>query len=164
METPEIIKLSIATQVVEVLNRALETDRTWIEKLITTRYPCNKELAEDPTIQVRQETVSEDGKLIERYSGSVLGLINGLVGVDERSWGYVAAQYELICPYHGKIPEESEGLKFGDGCPIEHCVYDLKLGRLEGFTVLEKKPTPDLTELPEKECRYCEGEGCEICK
>lgn len=72
--------------VVEVLNRILEADHAAVSALATNRVPCNGELAADPTVQVWA-----------RRSGfhvGLLGVLNGLFGVDEEGWGSIAADVE----------------------------------------------------------------------
>ena len=79
-------------QVVELLNQALEADETALTDLIQTRVACNKKLAEHSSIQVglAPGCNSEDKKLF--YEVGILGLLNGLFGVDEKSWGAIAAE------------------------------------------------------------------------
>ena len=48
----------VKKHMVEVLNRAIKADREAVEKLISFRVGCNRELANDPTIQVAEENGS----------------------------------------------------------------------------------------------------------
>ena len=81
-----------AHTIVKTLNEALEADRDAINSLFKHRVLCNSALADHPTIQVgayNRETLepTPDGP----YTISVLGLINGLAGVDENDIGFIAA-------------------------------------------------------------------------
>lgn len=72
-------------QAVEVLNRIHKADPSVLDSLIRYRVPCNEELANDPTVQVRvHHEVTDVG---------ILGIINGLFGVDENNWGYIYANF-----------------------------------------------------------------------
>jgi hypothetical protein len=69
-------------QAIEVLNRALELDSAAINKLIKLSVTCNKELADDPTIQV--------GSLCDgTYYIRPFGLINGLFGVWRNGFAHI---------------------------------------------------------------------------
>ena len=71
-------------QAVNVLNEALRADPRAINSLfIAHREVCNKALANHSTVQVRQD--SENG-----FSVGVMGLINGILGVDEHGNGPIA--------------------------------------------------------------------------
>jgi len=76
---------------VEVLNRMLLTDSRPVEKLVHTRFECNQELADDPSIQV----LTENGK----YAVGFLGVINGILGIYENGWGPIVADVDE----HGHI-------------------------------------------------------------
>ena len=73
-------------QAIEVLNRAAETDGAALTNILKERWPCNDELADDQTIQVREDKSG--------LSVSALGLINGLFGVDENGFGHITAIFE----------------------------------------------------------------------
>ena len=77
---------SAAADAVVVLNRILEADRTAVSELVRTRIRCNEKLADDPTVQV--------GKFSDVYQVGLLGVVNGLFGVDAKSWGAIAAVVE----------------------------------------------------------------------
>ena len=82
--------------VVAVLNGALEADRDAISELMFTRVKVNtQELVDHPTIQVGNLDDDPEG---DCYVGP-LGLINGLCGVDERSWGFIC----MVTGKDGKI-------------------------------------------------------------
>lgn len=75
------------TNALAALNTALELDPVAMRELFGTRVWCNQELADHPSIQVREE----DG----RFSVGVIGLLNGILGVNpETQAGYLAAQYD----------------------------------------------------------------------
>jgi hypothetical protein len=57
---------------IETLNRIHKADPTVLPKLIDIRVPCNKEVADDPTVQVD----AREGQT----SIGVLGLLNGIAG------------------------------------------------------------------------------------
>lgn len=76
----------LADHVVETLNRLFEMDKQAIQQLFGMRVQVNEQLANHPTVQVTQK----DDTCYLR----VLGLINGLIGVDENNCGLVAAIYD----------------------------------------------------------------------
>jgi hypothetical protein len=86
----------LADTIIERLNRLLEDPyvRADIETLIETRVPCSKATLDHPTIQA--VVVEENGT----PTIGLLGLLNGLVGVDprlvgpRRGWGYIAANFD----------------------------------------------------------------------
>lgn len=82
-----MVDKEIAHRAVEVLNRALEADREAVTALFNTRLRCNEKLADDPTIQVGGW---QDGK----STIGPLGIINGIIGIQENGWGYIAARYD----------------------------------------------------------------------
>ena len=71
---------------VEILNSALEADRLAVNRFFALEVEVNQELADHPTIQVVDSQLDPDAKIpVVRP----LGFINGLFGVDERSYGFV---------------------------------------------------------------------------
>lgn len=76
---------------IEYLNGLIELDKTAISFILSARFECNIALADHPTVQATSH-----------YGGSfvgVMGIINGLFGVDNRSYGlirYVMQDGELI--------------------------------------------------------------------
>jgi len=80
-------KVELAKHVVAVLNRALESDPHAISALFENRVFCNRKLANDPTIQVRER---------EGRSPNIgtLGIINGIVGINDDGYGFVAMEVE----------------------------------------------------------------------
>ncbi len=75
-------------EAIDVLNRLHAADPSVLPTLIAHRVPCNKEVAEDPSIQVGLIAGKTD-----QWEVGFLGLINGLYGVDARGWGFIAAEY-----------------------------------------------------------------------
>lgn len=72
---------------VEVLNQALERDPKAISTMMTQRFNCNRALAEHPTIQVSEKEGS--------HTIGIMGLINGLFGVDKDGHGFIAGIWEI---------------------------------------------------------------------
>lgn len=87
----------IADRVVEYMNDLLEKDRPAIGAMIANRIPCNEELANHPTCQVR----SQHGG----FHVGLLGLLNGLCGIFEdgpkKGFGLIAAAYDDDDHPHG---------------------------------------------------------------
>lgn len=67
---------------VEVLNQALESDPKAISTMMAQRFDCNRALTEHPTIQTGEHDLG------------VMGLINGLFGVDKDGRGFIAGIWE----------------------------------------------------------------------
>jgi hypothetical protein len=72
---------------IQVLNDALKADPLSMKILFSTRVPINKDLSDHPTIQTRDV----DGA----YSLSILGLINGLFGIQKDGWGHIAMMVDF---------------------------------------------------------------------
>ena len=68
------------------LNELIELDRPAMAALIANRVPCNKALADHPTAQVGQRHGG--------FSIGMLGILNGLFGVDENDWGFITFVFE----------------------------------------------------------------------
>jgi hypothetical protein len=66
-----------------VLNEALQADPQTISALMNHRVICNEALANHPTIQV--------GIYEGEYKVGLLGLLNGLFGIQENKTGYIGA-------------------------------------------------------------------------
>lgn len=79
-----MIKIDSHT-IIDFLNELIVLDRDAISALINTRVPCNKQFSEHETIQV---LAGEN----ETYSVGLLGILNGLCGVDENGWGFIVAE------------------------------------------------------------------------
>ncbi len=78
---------TLALQAVNLLNEAMGLDPVAIEALIEQRVPCNQALGDHPTIQCLSE--QPDECLL-----GMLGILNGICGVDEKGWGPIAAVYD----------------------------------------------------------------------
>jgi len=72
---------------VKVLNEALTLDRKAVEALFKYRVPCNESLAAHPTIQVTLDSAAHNRV-------GILGLINGIFGVDSIGYGYIAMEVD----------------------------------------------------------------------
>lgn len=88
-------KTLTVAEVVHVLNQLLEINRASITRLINYREPCNEALANHPTVQVHT-TEFEDGALKggKVYSVGLLGILNGLFGVDDSGSGFIAGEFD----------------------------------------------------------------------
>jgi len=87
-----MIKNSVSIEgTVSFLNELLEYDSYVISALFSTRIMCNRYLADHKTVQVRQ--LGEDA-----FQVGMIGILNGLFGIDENGWGHIAADYD-----NGKI-------------------------------------------------------------
>ena len=84
----------LAQRIVDFLNELLELDAEAVVRLLNLRVQCGEGLAKHPSVQVwgKGELTSLEGG---SYGISVLGLLNGLAGVDVNGWGAVAAQCHL---------------------------------------------------------------------
>ena len=78
-------KVQLALEVCAYLNELLEADQLTLHRLVETRFRCNSKLLEHPTAQV---DASNGTPMI-----GLLGIVNGLIGVDDNQWGYVSALY-----------------------------------------------------------------------
>ena len=118
----------VAEHLVARLNEVLNTDPDAVEALLESRVICSQALADHPTVQVRQEDSS-----VEAYTLGFLGLLNGLVGVKDNAWGYIAANYELVCPMCG--PDTPKNATIRDRC--RECGAKFQFGRLIEFIVID---------------------------
>lgn len=75
-----------------VLNRIHAADPRVMPLLLGTRVMCNEALADDPTVQVGcvRRTVDVVPGV---WEVGFLGILNGIFGVDETGWGYIAAKF-----------------------------------------------------------------------
>lgn len=71
---------------VAYLNELIELDRPAMAALIANRVPCNRALANHPTVQVGQRHGG--------FSVGMLGVLNGLFGVDEDDWDFITFVFE----------------------------------------------------------------------
>lgn len=127
----ESLNVEVARRIVNTLNRAHAADAHALQQLIDARVMCNRDLAEDPTIQVGVD--DETG----RYRVGLLGILNGIAGKIQHGslsgYGYVCAIYQVACPQDERHPVTSQLV--GDPCP--ECRTELVTGKLLGFDVME---------------------------
>ncbi|MEN6369496.1 MAG: hypothetical protein ABFD77_07355 [Thermotogota bacterium] len=133
------IVLSVTVlDVLGLLNEAVDLDHEAVRALCEGRVPCNEDLARHPTIQVSSYQ-SEESAAKSAYRVGLIGILNGLFGIDpESGWGAIAANYDVVCPSGetelcAKIPDR---LRVGDQCP--GCRKGLVLGRLRGFELTKQ--------------------------
>ncbi len=83
-------------EMIEFLNGLAKLDPEGMGRLVAARVPCNKEMAEHPTVQVG--TGHEFGQEQNGWMVGVLGILNGFYGkFDEGKWqgaGAIAATLE----------------------------------------------------------------------
>lgn len=77
-------------QAIRVLNQATEDDRQAMAALVEDRIPCSRRLARHPSIQV--------GRAHGGHRVGMLGIINGLFGIDDRGYGPISAIYNEAKP------------------------------------------------------------------
>lgn len=83
-----MIKESVTIdRTIEILNEALMLDPRAMTDLCESRVRCNDALTEHPTIQVGPTWSSKENQV------GLIGIINGLFGVDDRGYGPIAANY-----------------------------------------------------------------------
>lgn len=75
--------IATADDAIEVLNRVHSADPTVLRTLIKFRVPCNAAVANDPSVQVTPDTTV-----------GVLGVLNGIFGIDGNGRGPIAAHYD----------------------------------------------------------------------
>ena len=83
-----MVKSRVSIQkTVDFLNELLEIDPFAISALFSSRVSCNKELADHPTVQV-----GSLGK--DSFQVGMIGVLNGLFGIDKHGWGHISGYYE----------------------------------------------------------------------
>lgn len=75
-----------AIKAVQVLNEILRHEPDVIRELFALKFNVSKEVIDHPTIQFFETEGS--------YKLSVLGLINGLLGIRKDGYGYITAIYD----------------------------------------------------------------------
>lgn len=108
-------------EVIELLNEAVRDDRIAMDLLVNERVYCNETLANHPTIQVQkaEPLVVFNTKMSEevsRWQVGLLGILNGIFGIDERGTGRIAAVFNIVCPDDCQSVD-FEGYKVGETCP-----------------------------------------------
>ena len=85
--TEKNIDEQLAARVIALLNEALSLDSEAVTALVNSRVRCNEGLACHPTIQVGTR---DDGS----NTVGLVGVLNGLCGVDADGWGPIAVSIE----------------------------------------------------------------------
>jgi len=80
-----------AKDAVAFLNEAFEADPKAIAALVDARVPCNERMASHETIQVQE---NED----KSCSVGLLGILNGLFGINHDGRGHIEAFYDGVYP------------------------------------------------------------------
>jgi hypothetical protein len=78
---------------IEVLNRIHQADPTVMPALIFQRVPCNETLADDKTVQVGLIR-DPDNPDPRKYEVGILGILNGIFGVDDNGYGFIYANFD----------------------------------------------------------------------
>lgn len=82
-----MVKESIRIEeVVSLLNDLLAMDPHTISAIVSLRLSCNEHIANHLTVQVGRLGGSH-------FVVGVLGILNGLFGVDKYGWGHISADY-----------------------------------------------------------------------
>lgn len=81
-------------EAISVLNEIVRLDPTVLTELFSYRVPCNKALADHETVQVGAREGYWPDWLQRPYEVGLLGIINGIFGIDERGWGHIYAMIE----------------------------------------------------------------------
>lgn len=83
-----MIRSSVSIEdVIEFLNGLIEADRDAAHNLVEKRVACTEELIKHPTVQVRQPKG-------EKPTVGLLGVLNGIFGIDEDGWGPIVAYFD----------------------------------------------------------------------
>lgn len=96
-----MVKEKITIQeTVEFLNEILKIDPVAVTALFSLRTVCNKKLADHETVQVAN--LSKDYCQV-----GMIGVLNGLFGIDEHGWGHIAADCDngMITGFKVLTPE-----------------------------------------------------------
>ena len=103
-----MIKKSVTIEeVVDYLNDLLKTDHKAIQAMFNERFRVSKALANHPTMQVISYREVY-------FSAGIIGLLNGMFGVDDNGDGSLAVCYRVTCPNGHDLPGEVEE---GNICP-----------------------------------------------
>lgn len=117
-------------EAIEVLNSGLKADPVAMTALIGSRVKCNPAFAGHPTIQVGDHP--ECGGM----SVGLLGILNGLFGIDEQGWGPIVAHFDVGCPA-GCLDGTEHKFDVNEHCP--ECGKRLVLGSIIKFTKAKAK-------------------------
>jgi len=86
-KTKKMRETVTVSEVIEFLNELLELDQKAIELLVDSRVPCSDSMASHPTVQVT-------GYASGAFKVGMLGILNGIFGVDAGGWGPISAVYD----------------------------------------------------------------------
>ncbi len=92
--------------ILNLLNEAFKIDPEFMQNLITTRFPCNKTFTDHPTIQVHCYGDSS----VEQPKAGFLGILNGMLGIDENISGPIAANFDEDQKLMGFILTNTEAI------------------------------------------------------
>jgi len=81
-------KLQLAQYIVDQLNEIYSHDPEALHALCESRVPCNEALRKHPTVQVLVEGGGTESRV------GLLGILNGIVGIQDDGWGYISAIYD----------------------------------------------------------------------
>jgi hypothetical protein len=88
----ERVEQEMRSEAVRVLNEAIALDPEAVRLLCNARVPCNEALADHPSIQVgRGPSV---GQSDHDWVVGMLGIVNGICGVDDNGWGFVGVEFD----------------------------------------------------------------------
>jgi len=79
-------------EIIERLNSMVEADSEAVMALIISRVPCNNRLADHPTCQV--DTIDRLGVNDGINRVGLLGVLNGILGIDANGWGPLCAEID----------------------------------------------------------------------
>lgn len=99
-------------EVVALLNELTAMDPAAMHALVESRVACNESIADHPTVQVCVPG-NEGGST---YEFGVLGLLNGLFGTDDLSYGAISASFE-----EGRLVRFNERSPLHDGDGNKGC-------------------------------------------
>lgn len=87
------LEATTINRTIALLNELVDTDREAVTVLVNRCTPCNSMVAQHPTIQVGERSFDSirKWKSDKDYCVGVLGVLNGLFGVDHRGYGPIAA-------------------------------------------------------------------------
>ena len=96
-------------EALEVLNRLVEKDKVAATCLVDIRIPCSIDVAFDDTIQTGFH-VDYEATL------GLLGVVNGIFGVDSKGQSAIVAEYGYVCTCD--VAHDVEGSKDLEACPM----------------------------------------------
>ena len=92
--SPKEVAVSV-DETIDILNWIVENDPELAQKVVTTRFQCNHEVYEHPTIQVGTYTTG-DGPISSDVS--LLGILNGIFGTIKSGrldgYGFISVTFD----------------------------------------------------------------------